>query len=164
MKLEGGAKMELKKLRESKKITQKQASEICGISLRSYKTYENDIDKKTTIKYAYLVDTLSKYNVIDEEHGVLNLEDIISICNEVFSKYDISYCYLFGSYAKGKALGNSDVDLLIGSSLSGIKYYGLVEELRQRLQKKIDALSFEQLRNNMELTNEILKEGIKIYG
>ena len=71
---------------------------------------------------------------------------------------------MFGSYAKGKALGNSDVDLLIGSSLSGIKYYGLVEELRQKLQKKIDALSFDQLKNNMELTNEVLKEGIKIYG
>ena len=156
--------MELKKLRESKKITQQQAAEICGISLRSYKTYENDISKQGTIKYAYLMGTLSKYNIIDEEHGVLEIEDIIKICNEIFSKYDISYCYLFGSYAKKKAIGNSDVDLLIGSSLSGIKYYGLVEELRQKLQKKIDALSFDQLKNNMELTNEILKEGIKIYG
>lgn len=156
--------MKLKKLRESKKITQQQAAEICGISLRSYKTYENDLSKETTIKYSYLMDTLSKYNVIDEEHGVLDLEDITNICNEVFRKYDISYCYLFGSYAKGKALGDSDIDLLIVSSLSGIRYYGLVEELRQKLQKKIDALSFDQLKNNMELTNEILKEGIKIYG
>ena len=156
--------MELKQLRGFKKITQQQAAELCGISLRSYKTYENDASKKDTIKYSYLYDTLSKYNVIDEEHGVLDIEDIKNVCNEVFSKYDISYCYLFGSYAKGKALGNSDVDLLIGSSLSGIKYYGLVEELRQKLQKKIDALSFDQLKNNMELTNEVLKEGIKIYG
>ena len=156
--------MELKKLRESKKITQQQAAEICGISLRSYKTYENDMNKKDTIKYSYLLDALSKYNVIDEEHGVLELEDIISACNEVFRRYDINYCYLFGSYAKGNATGSSDVDLLIGSSLSGIKYFGLVEELRQTLQKRIDALSLEQLNNNMELTNEILKEGIKIYG
>ena len=156
--------MELKKLREGKKITQQQAAEICGVSLRSYKTYENDMSKKDTIKYLYLMNTLSKYNVIDEEHGVLEIEDIKKICNEIFGKYDINYCYLFGSYAKGKAMGNSDVDLLIGSSLSGIKYYGLVEELRQKLQKKIDALSFDQLRSNMELVNEILKEGIKIYG
>ena len=156
--------MELKKLRKSKKITQQQAAKICGISLRSYKTYENDISKKDTIKYAYLMDTLSEYNIIDEEHGVLDIEDIIKTCNEVFGKYDISYCYLFGSYAKNKAIGNSDIDLLIGSSLSGIKYYGLIEELRQKLKKKIDALSCDQLKNNMELTNEILKEGIKIYG
>ena len=28
-----------------------QVSELVGISLRSYKSYENDIDKKNTIKY-----------------------------------------------------------------------------------------------------------------
>ena len=32
-------------------LTQQQVAELVGISLRSYKSYENDIDKKNTIKY-----------------------------------------------------------------------------------------------------------------
>ena len=36
----------LKQLRIEKKMTQKQAAEALGISLRSYKAYENDEDKK----------------------------------------------------------------------------------------------------------------------
>ena len=38
--------MTLKELRNSKQLTQKQVSEMVGISLRSYKQYENKNDKK----------------------------------------------------------------------------------------------------------------------
>lgn len=39
---------ELKSLRIEKKLTQNQAAEILGVSLRSYKSYEND-EKKTDV-------------------------------------------------------------------------------------------------------------------
>ena len=39
----------------------------------------------------------------------------INICSSVFGNYSIDYCYLFGSYAKGKATEVSDVDLLIST-------------------------------------------------
>lgn len=35
----------IKEVRKEKKLTQQQAAEILGISLRSYKSYENDTDK-----------------------------------------------------------------------------------------------------------------------
>ena len=82
----------------------------------------------------------------------------------MFQKYDIEYCYLFGSYAKGKATENSDVDLLIATPISGMKFYDLVEAIREALHKKVDILNREQLNNNPKLINEILKDGIKIYG
>ena len=44
------------------------------------------------------------------------------------------------------------------------KFYGLVEELRENLKKKVDVLDQKQIKDNFELTNEILKDGIKIYG
>ena len=47
---------DLKGLRIEKKMTQKQVSELVGISLRSYKTYENDADKSGTLKYNYIVE------------------------------------------------------------------------------------------------------------
>ena len=81
-----------------------------------------------------------------------------------FKKYEVEYCYLFGSYAKGKATETSDVDLLIATPLSGLKFFELVEELREKLCKKVDALHQTQLNNNLKLTQEILKDGLKIYG
>ena len=71
---------------------------------------------------------------------------------------------MFGSYAKGKAKPNSDIDLFINTRVSGIKFFELVEELREKLRKKVDVLDQKQIVNNFELANEILKDGIKIYG
>lgn len=59
---------------------------------------------------------------------------------------------------------SSDVDLLIATPASGMRFYDLVESIREGLLKKVDVLNFEQLHNNPELMNEILKDGIKIYG
>lgn len=155
---------ELKTLRIEKKMTQQQVADLVGISLRSYKSYENEQEKADTIKYNYIIDMLKKTNVIDEEHGILETEDIIKKCTNVFQKYDVNYCYLFGSYAKGKATPMSDVDLLISANLKGLKFYGLIEEIRTTLNKKVDVLDVNQLKDNIELMNEILKDGVKIYG
>ena len=78
--------------------------------------------------------------------------------------YPVEFCYLFGSYAKGKATEKSDVDLLVHTSLFGIDFFGLVESLREKLKKRVDVLDQKQLENNLALTSEILKDGIKIYG
>lgn len=156
--------VDLKELRIEKKMTQQEVADLVGISLRSYKSYENDEEKRDTIKYKYIVEQLSKINYIDEETGILELEDIVRKCNEVFERYEVSFCYLFGSYAKGKATQTSDVDLLISANVKGLKFYGLVEEIRTALHKKVDVLDMNQLKENIELTEEIFKDGIKIYG
>ena len=101
---------------------------------------------------------------MDEEHGILTIETIIKQCKSVFDEYEVDYCYLFGSYAKNKANETSDVDLLISSTVTGIKFYGLVEKLRVSLNKKVDLLTIDQLVDNKELINEILKDGVRIYG
>lgn len=156
--------VDLKELRIEKKMTQQEVADLVGISLRSYKSYENDQEKRDTIKYKYIVEQLSKINYIDEETGILELEDIVRKCTEVFERYEVSFCYLFGSYAKGKATQTSDVDLLISANVKGLKFYGLVEEIRTALHKKVDVLGMNQLKENIELTEEIFKDGIKIYG
>ena len=145
-------------------MTQKEVADLVGISLRSYKSYENDEEKRRTIKYNYIVERLSEINYIDEDTGMLELEDIVRKCSKVFDRYEVNFCYLFGSYAKGKATPASDVDLLISANVKGLKFYGLVEEIRAVLHKKVDVLDMNQLKGNIELTEEILKDGVKIYG
>lgn len=161
----GGANMgELKNLRIEKKMTQREVADLVGISLRSYKSYENDEKKHESIKYKYILEQLTKINFIDEDHGILTVDDIRRKCFQVLEKYDVSFCYLFGSYAKGRETPSSDVDLLISANVRGLKFYGLVEELRTALQKRVDVLDMNQLKENLELTEEILKDGVKIYG
>lgn len=154
----------LKEIRKSIGYTQSQAADYLKVSLRSYKSYENDPQKSNSIKYLYLVETLGKLNTIDETHGILDIEAIKEKCAKVFKDYKIEYCYLFGSYAKGKAKEDSDIDLLISSTVKGLKFYGLVEKLSNTLHKKIDLLDKDQLVANPELLDEVLKDGIKIYG
>ena len=116
------------------------------------------------MKYVFMLQKLEKYGFIDETHGILTVEQIKNVCTDIFRDKDIEYCYLFGSYAKGKATELSDVDLLIATSVTGIKFYDLVEALREGLKKKVDVLNLEQLNGNSDLVNEILKDGVKIYG
>lgn len=156
--------MTLKELRKQKKLTQVECAKYLGIPVRTYQNYENNVSQRTSIKYDFMMEKLEKYGHVDENNGILTIQQIKDICADVFSDYQIEYCYLFGSYAKNKAKESSDVDLVVSTSISGMRFYELVEVLREKLQKKVDLLKCEQLKDNPELVNEILKDGIKIYG
>lgn len=157
-------KMTLKEMRKHKKLTQTECAAYLGVPVRTYQNYENDVRKRNSIKYEYMMHKLERYGYIDESHGVLGIENIRDICSEVFDRFNVDYCYLFGSYAKGKAKENSDIDLLISTKEKGIRFYDLAETLREKLKKKVDVLNLEQLNNNGSLLDEILKDGVKIYG
>lgn len=151
----------LKELRLSLNLSQVEAAQILHISRRSYQMYESSVVEND--KYLYLVDKLYALNIIDEEHGLLTIDKIRDLVKDVLTKYETNFCYLFGSYAKGYAREDSDIDLLIDSPVTGLKSFGFVEELRETLHKKVDVVFFRQLEGNLELTKEILKDGIKIY-
>ncbi len=93
----------------------------------------------------------------------MKIEQIREVCNRIFSHYDVEFCYLFDSYAKRKATETSNVDLLISTSVTGLKFFDLIEELREELKKKVDLLDLFQLCKNQALAHEVLKDGIKIY-
>ena len=154
----------LKEIRTAKQLTQQEAALRLGVSLRSYIMYENDSSREDTIKYRFLLQELQKINLVDEEHGVLTIEQITKICKEILDAYQVEYCYLFGSYAKGKATERSDIDLLVSTETTGLRFYEMTERLREGLHKRIDLLDAKQLMNNEKLIHEVLKEGIKIYG
>ena len=154
----------LKEIRLSNKVTQEFCATFLGVSLRSYKDYENNESKTNSIKYKYMLEKLMEYFEISETKGILDKNFIIDTCKSIFENYNVEYCYLFGSYAKGNPKETSDVDLLISFSGGGMIFYEILEKLREKLHKRIDLLNVEQLKNNTELTNEILKTGVKIYG
>lgn len=145
-------------------LTQQEMAKLLGISLRSYSDYENNKADLDTPKGKFIKAEIEKMTFIDEEHGLLNIEEIKKKASQIFSKHDVSFCYLFGSYAKGKAKPTSDVDLIISTTLKGLDFVGLIEELREELHKKIDLINAKNLAENPDLLMEVLKDGIRIYG
>jgi hypothetical protein len=153
----------IKELRKSIGMTQAEVAAVIGIPLRTYVNYENDPGKADSIKYRYICHELEQLALVDETHGILKYEDIVSKCSHVFEEYPVRFCYLFGSYAKGTATERSDVDLLVSADISGIRFYGLAERLRETLKKNVDLINIEQLKDNTELLNEVMRDGIRIY-
>lgn len=156
--------MTIKELRKEKGMTQSECADFLHIPTRTYKRYESDDSRVNPMKYEYIISRLREYGLIDEDHGKLTIEQIREICGEVFKEYSVEYAYVFGSYAKGTATEKSDVDILISVPTDGLKFFELVEVLREKLKKRVDLLDEGQLENNTALTHEILKYGVKIYG
>lgn len=158
--------MDLKEYRQQIGITMIEASKICGVPLRTYIRYESDESYGSILKRKQILLSLKDKYEINEEKGIISIEYIKNRISEILKKYEdnVSFCYLFGSYAKGYASETSDVDLCISTSLTGLKFIGLIEEIREALHKKVDLIRLSDLNNNIDLVNEIMKDGIKIYG
>ena len=154
--------MTLKELRKKHRITQKEAALIVGVPYRTYIRYEDDEAYQTSYKYKKILEDLNNHLKIDEEHGILSVQTIKEFLLPICYKHNIIFCYLFGSYARGEARDNSDVDLLIDTNVTGLSFFGLVEEIRTTLNKKIDVLRLCDLQYNNPIILEILKEGIRL--
>lgn len=63
-------------------------------------------------------------------------QKIVEICR----RNDIYYCAVFGSFARGEATGESDVDLLVKFSgrIGLFGFVGVQQELEEGLNKKVD--------------------------
>ena len=81
--------MTLRELRKNAGITQKAAANFVGMPLRTYVEYENDPKKQGSMKYKYLMDALRSFGSVDEENGILTLEQIREACIGVFETYPV---------------------------------------------------------------------------
>lgn len=155
----------LRDIRKRYGITQQEAASSVGIPLRTYVRYEAN-DNSTNLKYQKILDLLIEKYEMSETNGVYTLEKLKEIIVNTIDEYknDISFCYLFGSYAKGYAKDNSDVDICVNTTLTGLNFVGFVEKLHTNLHKNVDVIRFNDLEGNLELINEIMKDGIKIFG
>ena len=92
------------------------------------------------------------------------LKSVEEYIKEISKHYNIQEVYLFGSYAKGLAKTNSDVDILVDSGLKGLAFYGLLEDVVTSLGKDVDMIDVSQVIPNSDVDNEIKRSGVMIYG
>ena len=157
-------------LLESRKkygVSQSDVATLLKVPLRTYIRYEKDNSYGNELKRQMMINSINEKYEITEEKGILSIGFIKDELTKLFqSQYKdvVNFCYLFGSYAKGYANEKSDVDLCVSSSLTGFKIAGLAESIRNVLHKRIDLIRVDTLNGNIELLNEIMKDGIKIYG
>ncbi len=154
----------LKEKRKELGLTQVQAARLCGVSRRTYQTYE----EKAHFNNAYdeLISKLDEIGIFDGSNYICSINQIKKACKEVFQKEykEVECAYLFGSYARGEANGQSDIDIIVVCPPMGIKFYGIAADLEEKLHKKIDLQTHRQILNEEQFLKVILKEGIKIYG
>ena len=154
--------MDLLELRKQHGLTQKEVAQMIGIPYRTYIRYEKNPSYFGSYKYRFIYSSLESKLAIDEEHGLLSFDSIKKTLIPILKSNNVNCCYLFGSYAKGNARENSDIDLLIDTDLTGLKFFGLAEELRTALHKKIDLLRLKDIESNNPIALEILRDGIKL--
>lgn len=159
--------MNLLEVRKLYNLSQKRASDILNVPLRTYIRYETDNSYGNSFKREMMIKTIIDSCEITETKGLLSIDNIKGIVSNVIdSKYKdkIYLVYLFGSYAKGYAKETSDVDLCISTDITGIDFLGLVEDLRNGLHKKVDVVRLCDIKQGNQLLIDIMKDGIKVYG
>ena len=154
----------LKVKRKELGLTQVQAANACGVSRRTYQTYEEANINNAT--FDELLRQLNELGSLDGNNQILSIKNIKIVCRKLFKeKYPEVMCaYLFGSYARGQATRESDIDILVVCPPMGMRFYGIAGELENILNKTIDLHSHRQLQKNEHMLEQILEDGIKIYG
>ena len=94
-----------------------------------------------------------------------SIEEIRKIIQDILKNFDVKKAILFGSYAKNTPTSVSDIDLVIDSEgkLRNIYFYGLLEDLVNKLQKNIDLIEISEIKKDSPLYNQIQKEGVVVY-
>ena len=103
---------------------------------------------------------------------IYTLDQIRNTITPIAEKYRIPAVYLFGSYARGTATEDSDIDLLIdttGVNLRGFEWGGLYNDFDEAFEKSIDMVTLHSLDQNVRRQSQIhfrenvLRERKQIY-
>ena len=96
---------------------------------------------------------------------IYTIEELKDMLKDILKSFSVKRAILFGSYAKNKATSKSDIDLVIDSEgkLLNIYFYGLLEDIVQRLQKNVDLFEISEIQKGSRVYNNIKNERVIIY-
>lgn len=130
-------------------MTPKRARYISEFNKQTYKMYPFRI-KRSDARLIQQLDSVSNRNryitnliLEDLEPSVLTIKQIKERIRPVMGRHGIKNVFLFGSYARGEARRDSDVDIYCDSGDVDTlwKHSAFQEELRQALGKDVDVIT-----------------------
>ncbi len=134
----------VKSIREGKKFKKERIYLGANLNKEELKEKADQADKKLT------------ENKINK-----NLIEIKSKIIKILKKNKIKKAGIFGSYAKGEQKKNSDIDILVEPPKGiGFGFIGIQFELENKLNKKVDLVSYNGL--SPYLKDKILSQEVRI--
>lgn len=96
---------------------------------------------------------------------VYTIEEIKEMVYDILKKYGIEKAYIFGSYARGEANQQSDVDIMIkkGNLKTLLQLSALAYEIEQTLKKQIDIVIEETYTKDIKYDSETIKLAKNIF-
>lgn len=94
---------------------------------------------------------------------IYSLPQLTDTLFPLFRDYGIRKAVLFGSYGKGTATEKSDVDLLVDSSLRGLRFVGFLDDVQRALGKDVDLFDVSHIQPDSLIDREIRQTGVTIY-
>lgn len=98
------------------------------------------------------------------------IDEIANKVQPIAEAYDIDKIYLFGSYARGEATDESDIDMYVEFSKPlGLRYCSFISDIEECLGKCVDIITKDALynpatlQNNQQLIQRISEESKCIY-
>lgn len=147
-----------------------QARYVNEYNKENYKMYQFRVKKSDIELIKFLDGNKNRSKLIIEflkqesKKKIISIEEIKELCKPLFEKYGIKEAYLFGSYARGEAKPNSDVDIYYierddAGLYDDLDLYG---ELKEALNKEVDLIEKGAI-NDKKFFNIIKQDFIKIY-
>ena len=97
---------------------------------------------------------------------VYTIDELTKKIGEILSIFPVQKAILFGSYAKGVADKDSDIDLVVDSrgKLKGLDFFEVLGYLQEGLEKNVDLIEQREIIVGGKVDEEISKTGVIIYG
>lgn len=78
---------------------------------------------------------------------VVSFDRIKTVVNRLLDRHSLKSASVFGSYARGEATSDSDIDILVyaGEGFRPADVFGMAEDLYEALGKKVDVFEASEL-------------------
>ena len=96
--------------------------------------------------------------------STLSLSEVKAVVKELLKRYHAEYALLFGSYARGDATPDSDIDIIIvcGKDFVPRNIFALAEDLREMTGRNADVFEMREVNTGTPFYESVMKEGIRI--
>jgi len=98
------------------------------------------------------------------QNTVYTIDRIKEIVKPIADKYNVQSIYLFGSYARGDADENSDLDFLVfgGDKFKLTNIFALAEDLRIAFQRQVDVFEISEINTDSDFYLTIMSERLNV--